>query len=322
MTCSSIHAHTRGQINEGVACSGSAMRSSSPGRRASQRSVRLRILFSFLLGCVTMATLLSVAWLETGQCSTSSGTLCSGPGHRLRRVFSLLNGIISSSTVDRAVDGPSGSTGSTATDQSPHQSSLSLSASTTATSTTSDAWSHMFSTNSERHVPTSKPISAKSLPTTRPQPRPQPRPLTTLPPTPDKPAQPRRKAVHNILRAASINKSGIPSDLLPDLYFVRHTFPTPSDAPLHYTSMEERTNAPCNRTNLCLEYLSHSERTVYANCSRMCEKKKRKVGMPVTGACRFMDGSGRLPVALASFPGSGNTWVRGLLEKITGICTG
>jgi hypothetical protein len=27
-------------------------------------------------------------------------------------------------------------------------------------------------------------------------------------------------------------------------------------------------------------------------------------------------------VALISFPGSGNTWIRGLLEKATGICTG
>jgi hypothetical protein len=38
--------------------------------------------------------------------------------------------------------------------------------------------------------------------------------------------------------------------------------------------------------------------------------------------CRFMNGSGRSPVGLISFPGSGNTWVRGLLQKATGICTG
>ena len=31
---------------------------------------------------------------------------------------------------------------------------------------------------------------------------------------------------------------------------------------------------------------------------------------------------GRVPVALVSTPGSGNTWVRGLLEMATGICTG
>jgi hypothetical protein len=28
------------------------------------------------------------------------------------------------------------------------------------------------------------------------------------------------------------------------------------------------------------------------------------------------------PVALASFPGSGNTWVRGLIEAASGIYTG
>ena len=38
--------------------------------------------------------------------------------------------------------------------------------------------------------------------------------------------------------------------------------------------------------------------------------------------CCFMNGSKRAAVALVSHPGSGNTWVRGLLEKATGICTG
>ena len=41
-----------------------------------------------------------------------------------------------------------------------------------------------------------------------------------------------------------------------------------------------------------------------------------------SGECRFMNGSGRGPVGLISFPGSGNTWVRSLLQKATGICTG
>ena len=43
---------------------------------------------------------------------------------------------------------------------------------------------------------------------------------------------------------------------------------------------------------------------------------------PWFSECRFMNGSGRSPVGLVSFPGSGNTWVRGLLQKATGICTG
>ena len=32
--------------------------------------------------------------------------------------------------------------------------------------------------------------------------------------------------------------------------------------------------------------------------------------------------AGHGPVGLVSFPGSGNTWVRGLLQKATGVCTG
>ena len=40
------------------------------------------------------------------------------------------------------------------------------------------------------------------------------------------------------------------------------------------------------------------------------------------GPCHFINGTKRAAVALASFPGSGNTWVRGLLEKATGVCTG
>ena len=42
----------------------------------------------------------------------------------------------------------------------------------------------------------------------------------------------------------------------------------------------------------------------------------------INGQCRFMNGTGRAAVALASFPGSGNTWVRQLLEQATGVCTG
>lgn len=40
------------------------------------------------------------------------------------------------------------------------------------------------------------------------------------------------------------------------------------------------------------------------------------------GSCRFMDGKRRAAVGLVSFMGSGNTWVRGLLEIATGYCTG
>ena len=42
----------------------------------------------------------------------------------------------------------------------------------------------------------------------------------------------------------------------------------------------------------------------------------------INATCKFMKGVSWDPVGLVSVPGSGNTWVRGLLEKATGICTG
>ena len=38
--------------------------------------------------------------------------------------------------------------------------------------------------------------------------------------------------------------------------------------------------------------------------------------------CRFQKGESKPKYLLTSFPGSGNTWVRQVLEKATGICTG
>ena len=59
------------------------------------------------------------------------------------------------------------------------------------------------------------------------------------------------------------------------------------------------------------------------SCIELCGKKAFKnESVRVTGDCEFMSGEGRAPVALVSLPGSGNTWIRGLLEKATGICTG
>ena len=44
-------------------------------------------------------------------------------------------------------------------------------------------------------------------------------------------------------------------------------------------------------------------------------KRKRYKGTIQDGDCSFIDGKRRLPVALVSTEGSGNTWVCGLLEK-------
>ena len=78
----------------------------------------------------------------------------------------------------------------------------------------------------------------------------------------------------------------------------------------------------CSDT-LCLKHLSGKERGYFDECTQRTIAFEYKFG-PITnsGQCRFQNGTGRVPVALASFPGSGNTWVRGLLEKVTGFCTG
>ena len=88
---------------------------------------------------------------------------------------------------------------------------------------------------------------------------------------------------------------------------------------------------------LCTSFLSERDLGNFTACKRQAQsaaysKKKAKTKKTQESAvdqlasrfseCRFMNGSGRSPVGLVSFPGSGNTWVRGLLQKATGICTG
>ena len=47
-----------------------------------------------------------------------------------------------------------------------------------------------------------------------------------------------------------------------------------------------------------------------------------KSGTRVTPKCHFQNGAKKPLVLLRSYPGSGNTWTRQLLEKSSGICTG
>ena len=86
-----------------------------------------------------------------------------------------------------------------------------------------------------------------------------------------------------------------------------------------------RTSISDCRDSLCFEYLSSKEKNDFRWCMNKTKAMEYKFGPVTNGTCRFMNGTGRYPpgpVALASQPGSGNTWVRGLLEKATGICTG
>ena len=73
----------------------------------------------------------------------------------------------------------------------------------------------------------------------------------------------------------------------------------------------------------CSEYLSEVERHQFDACRQRTVKAEDHIGsIQSNDTCHFQNGTNRHPVALASFPGSGNTWMRGLLQKITGICTG
>lgn len=111
-----------------------------------------------------------------------------------------------------------------------------------------------------------------------------------------------------------------PPFTFPTQKYVQRTFPIPS--PMTNISMEGRSSMRACKTGCCSGLLSPTEKVHFSNCYTKCQEKERKFGPVVNGTCHFMNGQGRLPVALASFPGSGNTWTRGLLEKVTGVCTG
>lgn len=72
-------------------------------------------------------------------------------------------------------------------------------------------------------------------------------------------------------------------------------------------------------------YLSEKEKSQYDSCfnETVSIKVAKKFGPITGGKCRFQYGkTKKYSVALGSFQGSGNTWLRGLIEKVTGICTG
>ena len=78
------------------------------------------------------------------------------------------------------------------------------------------------------------------------------------------------------------------------------------------------------KTAHCEEFLSKADKVRQKNCLAETIKHKNlnpKEFLP-ENSCNFMDGRKRAPVALASAEGSGNTWIRGLLEKGSGFCTG
>ena len=71
-------------------------------------------------------------------------------------------------------------------------------------------------------------------------------------------------------------------------------------------------------SQMCYEFLDKQDLLHFT----YCWKRTNLTAEPSRSVCRFLNASDRAPVALASFPGSGNTWVRGLLQAATGVCTG
>lgn len=69
----------------------------------------------------------------------------------------------------------------------------------------------------------------------------------------------------------------------------------------------------------CRERLSPHDTEDFFTCTKKASVVSEQKD---ADSCLFLSPKSRPLVALASFPGSGNTWVRGLLQKVTRVCTG
>ena len=81
------------------------------------------------------------------------------------------------------------------------------------------------------------------------------------------------------------------------------------------------TGQPCDQP-YCLNYLAEADRAIYSKCIHKITSMLRIPEQQLGCKCAFRDSNKSRLVALVSLPGSGNTWVRGLLQKVTGLCTG
>ena len=83
---------------------------------------------------------------------------------------------------------------------------------------------------------------------------------------------------------------------------------------------QKRTSIQCTHPP-CLQYLSAGEKKAFTSCQRKTPTYKSTKKAPKC-KCKFRERARKKRVALNSLPGSGNTWLRGLLERATGLCTG
>jgi hypothetical protein len=83
-----------------------------------------------------------------------------------------------------------------------------------------------------------------------------------------------------------------------------------------------RLNSNCT-DKVCSEFLNGPDMLRFKHCVSVTWKLSvEEYNEPNNSVCVFVKESHRYPLSLASYPGSGNTWVRGLLQKVTGLCTG
>lgn len=71
--------------------------------------------------------------------------------------------------------------------------------------------------------------------------------------------------------------------------------------------------------SLCTHYLPLEQQSAYKDCAARTMVKLEGL---YKCNCQFMNTRGHRHVALVSLPGSGNTWLRGLIERASGVCTG
>ena len=116
------------------------------------------------------------------------------------------------------------------------------------------------------------------------------------------------------------------------------TVPTPptttAKPTLSTTSLKASDNPRVQKNSFCfgkfcVNAVESSDRQTMFDCVRKALEYVRGMGYShrfalnkMQCSCELMNGAGRKRFGLVSLPGSGNTWVRGLLEKATGVCTG
>lgn len=83
-----------------------------------------------------------------------------------------------------------------------------------------------------------------------------------------------------------------------------------------------RIKTDCKDT-ICSQFLTSKDQQYFNSCvKKTWELSVNMYTEPAQSTCVFVNGSGKFPMALASYPSSGSNLVRGLIQTTTGLCTG